>query len=238
MTDTRHIAAPRAALFDIDGTLVDSNDLHAAAWAEAFRRFGFDIPFERVRFQIGKGGDNLIPALLPDLGEKQRKAIEDYRSELYRRDYLPLVRPFPGARPLLERIAGDGIRIVLASSAKAEEVDHALGLIGCRGLVAATISNDDVERSKPCPDIFEAALARVAPVRPDEAVVVGDSPWDMKAAAKLGLRSIGFRCGGFPDETLLDAGAGALYDGPEDLLRHYEGSVFAPGRARVRRIAA
>jgi HAD superfamily hydrolase (TIGR01509 family) len=230
-------AGIRAALFDVDGTLVDSNDLHAAAWAEAFHRFGFDIPFDAIRFQIGKGGDNLIPALLPDLGPACREAIEEYRSELFRRDYLPRVRPFPGVRPLFERLHGDGVTIVLASSSHRDEIDHVLDLLGCRDLVAATTSKDDVARSKPCPDIFEAALARIAPIGPESAAVVGDSPWDMKAAAKLGLVSIGFRCGGFPDEALIEAGACALYDGPEDLLRRYGESIFARGGGDGPRLA-
>ena len=217
----------RAALFDVDGTLVDSNDLHAEAWAEAFRRFGHDIPLPKIGFQIGKGGDNLIPALIPGLDEDRRKAIDDYRSDLFKRDYLPRVRPFPGVRPLFERLAADGMAIVLASSSSREEVDHHLDLLGVADLVAASTSKDDAGRSKPCPDIFEAALAEVAPIGPDRSIVVGDSPWDMKAAARLGIASIGLRCGGFADSDLLGAGASLLFDGPEDLLRRLDSSPFA-----------
>lgn len=216
----------RAALFDVDGTLVDSNDLHAAAWSEAFRHFGHDIPAGRIRFQIGKGGDNLIPALLPDLPDEEREALEDYRGELYKKDYLPRVTPFPAVRPLFERLRDDDVAIVLASSSGREEVDHNLDLIGCRDLVSAATSRDDVERSKPCPDIFEAALAR-AGVPAASALVVGDTPWDVKAAARTGLGTIGFRSGGFEDRDLIDAGALILYDGPEDLLRRYSSSPFA-----------
>lgn len=222
-------AAPRAALFDVDGTLVDTNDLHAAAWREAFLRFGLDKPVDEIRWQVGKGGDNLIPALFPHLPEAKRREIEDFRADLYKRDYLPRARPFPGVRALFERLAADGVRIVLASSSDAEDVDYLLGLIGCEDLVAATTSKDDVEKSKPCPDIFAAALAKAAPLGPDAAAVVGDTPWDAKAAAKLGLRTIGFRSGGFPDEALLGAGACELYDGPQDLLGRYDRSVFARG---------
>jgi HAD superfamily hydrolase (TIGR01509 family) len=229
MADPPSRAPVGAALFDVDGTLVDSNHLHAQAWSEAFRRFGFDIPPERVAFQVGKGGDNLIPALLPDLGQDRRDEIEEYRSDLYKKDYLPRVRPFPGVRPLFERLRADGVAIVLASSSGRDEVDHNLDLIGCRDLVSAATSRDDVERSKPCPDIFEAALEKAAPVPPEQAIVIGDSPWDAKAAAKLGLRTIGFRSGGFADADLRAAGACALYDGPEDLLRRYDSSVFARG---------
>lgn len=221
--------APSAALFDVDGTLVDTNDLHAAAWQEAFRHFGLDKPVEAIRWQVGKGGDNLIPALFPDLAEERREAIEDFRSDLFKRCYLPRAKPFPGVRALFERLAEDGVRIVLASSSHSEEVDFHLSLIGCADLVAATTSRDDVESSKPCPDVFEAALAKAAAGRAEEAAVVGDTPWDARAAARLGLRTVGFRCGGFPDDALVEAGACELYDGPEDLLRRYERSLFGRG---------
>jgi len=228
MNDSQPAAAPiRAALFDVDGTLVDTNDLHAAAWRAAFAHFGHDIGLDAIGGQIGKGGDNLIPALLPDLEEAGRDAIEAYRSDLFRRDYLPRSTAFQGVRGLFERLYADGVTIVLASSSGAEEVAFNLGVTGASDLVAATISADEADRSKPCPDIFAAALAKAAPAAADEAIVVGDTPWDVKAAAKLGLRTIGFRSGGFADEALSEAGAVALYDGPEDLLRSYDSSLFA-----------
>jgi HAD superfamily hydrolase (TIGR01509 family) len=219
--------APRAVLFDVDGTLVDTNDLHIAAWREAFRHFGHDVPAGDIKWQVGKGGDNLIPALLPDLGDEERERIEDYRSGLYKRDYLPRAVPFPGVRPLFERLVADGIRIVLASSSNRHEVGFYLALIGCEDLVEDTTSKDDVEHSKPCPDIFEAALGKLAPLGAADALVVGDSIWDVKAACRAGLRTIGFRSGGFPDEALIEAGACALYDGPRDLLACYSKSPFA-----------
>lgn len=220
-------ARPRAVLFDVDGTLVDTNDLHAEAWRRAFLRFGHEVPVERIRFQVGKGGDNLIPALLPDLDEARAAEIDAVRGEMFKRDYLPRATPFPGVRDLFERLVGDGVRIVLASSSRREEVDYHLSLIGCADLVAAATSRDEVESSKPCPDIFAAALAKVAPLGATEAVVVGDTPWDAKAAARAGLRTIGFRSGGFSDEALLEAGVVALYDGPRDLLARYASSLFA-----------
>jgi HAD superfamily hydrolase (TIGR01509 family) len=220
---------PRAVLFDVDGTLVDTNDLHAAAWREAFLNFGLDKPIEEIRWQIGKGGDNLIPTLFPDLGEKRREEMEAFRSDLFKRDYLPRATPFPGVRDLFERLAADGIKIVLASSSHSEEVDYHLSLIACADLVSATTSSDDVENSKPYPDIFEAALGRVAPLGAEEVAVVGDTPWDAEAAGKLGLRIVGFRSGGFPDEALTVAGACELYDGPSDLLARFDSSVFGRG---------
>lgn len=222
-------AAPRAVLFDVDGTLVDTNDLHAAAWREAFLNFGLDKPTEEIRWQVGKGGDNLIPSLFPGLGEARREEIEAFRGDLFKRDYLARATPFPGVRELFERLAADGTRIVLASSSHSEEVDYYLSLIACADLVGATTSKDDVENSKPCPDIFAAALGRVAPLGSDEVAVVGDTPWDAKAAGKLGLRTVGFRSGGFPDQALTEAGACELYDGPSDLLERFEGSVFGRG---------
>lgn len=216
-----------AALFDVDGTLVDSNDLHAEAWAEAFRHFGHEVPIARIRFQIGKGGDNLIPALLPDLDADRREELDAYRGELFKRDYLERTRPFPGVRALFERLRRDDVAIVLASSSGREEVEHHVEALGVGDLIQASTSRDDAERSKPCPDIFEAALEKVGAAAKERVRVVGDSPWDMKAAGKLGLKAIGFRCGGFADEDLEAAGAAALYGGPEDLLRRYESSDFA-----------
>jgi HAD superfamily hydrolase (TIGR01509 family) len=227
MEEASRSQAVRAVLFDVDGTLVDTNDLHASAWREAFLEFGHDVPLADIRWQVGKGGDNLIPSLLPDLGEEERKRIEDYRSGLYARNYLPHAIPFPGVRPLFERLAGDGVRIVLASSSHREEVEFYLALIGCEDLVEETTSKEDGAHSKPCPDIFEAALGKVAPLGPEAVLVVGDSPWDMKAAGRAGLRAIGFRSGGFADDALLEAGACALFDGPRDLLASYAESPFA-----------
>lgn len=218
---------PRAVLFDVDGTLVDTNDLHAAAWREAFLHFGVDIPIQDVRWQIGKGGDNLVPTLLPSISQDQHAEMEAYRSDLFRRDYLPRAVPFPGVRPLFERLAADGIRIVLASSSHSAEVAYHLSLIACEDLVDETTTKDDVENSKPCPDIFAAALAKVAPLTAGEVLVVGDTPWDVKAAAKLGMPILAVRCGGFPDDALTEAGACAIYDGPRHLLADYESSPFA-----------
>jgi HAD superfamily hydrolase (TIGR01509 family) len=217
-----------AVLFDVDGTLIDSNDLHAAAWRETFLHFDVDLPFETIRSQIGKGGDNLIPSLiLQKLVETKQEEIDAYRGELFKRDYLPRVVPFPLVRELFERLKADGKKIVLASSAKGAEVAFHLSLIVGEDLVTATTSADDVEHSKPCPDIFAAALEKVRPLGPEAVIVVGDSPFDMQAAKTLGIKAIGVRSGGFPDEVLRQAGADELYDGPEDLLRRYDSSLLS-----------
>ena len=214
-------------LFDVDGTLVDTNSLHAVAWREAFRHFGHDFPLDTIRTQIGKGGDNLIPTLLPDLPDARREEIDAWRGDLFKRDYLPSAMPFPCVRELFERLMEDEIRIVLASSSSKAEVAFHLDLIAAEDLVAAFTSKDDVESSKPCPDIFEAALTKVAPIPPEEVLVVGDSPWDMKAAARAGLRAVGFLSGGFPEAELRAEGAIACYRDPAHLLAGYDDSPFA-----------
>lgn len=218
----------KAALFDVDGTLIDSNDFHAEAWQRTFAEFGQDIPFDQVRAQIGKGADNLMPALLPaDFVEAKREDMESFRGDLFTREYIDRIKPFPGVRALLERVRAAGIDIVLASSGTEEEVAHHLDLIGCTDLVAETTSADDAEHSKPSPDIFAAALAKQGGVKADEAVVIGDSPYDMQAAKALGIRTIGFRSGGFPDDVLTTAGADEIYDGAADLLTRFDKSGLA-----------
>lgn len=216
-----------AVLFDVDGTLIDSVDLHAAAWAEAFARFGVFAPFAAVRAQIGKGGDQLMPVFLtPEQCERFGAELEAFRSRLFTRDYMPRIRPFPKVADLLVRLRRDGCRIVLASSGKAKEVEHHMRLLKIEQLVDAYTSGDNVERSKPCPDIFAAAL-ELAGSLADRAIAVGDTPWDAIAASRAGLRTIGVRSGGFPDDDLRAAGCLALYDDPADLLANYAGSPLA-----------
>lgn len=211
-----------AVLFDVDGTLVDSNDLHAAAWQEAFRHFGIVLPYDRIRGQIGKGGDNLIPALLPpDVVSRLHDDIESFRSELFERDYLTKARPFPAAAELLKQVHGQGTKLVLATSSKQVELDFHIDRLGCRDLLTATTSRDDVEHSKPCPDIFAAALDKVRPLNGGAVVVVGDTPYDIAAAAKIGVPAVAVRCGGFADEELSDAAA--IYDGPSELIETFPG---------------
>lgn len=222
----------RAVIFDVDGTLVDTNDLHTASWVEAFRRFGHEVPFETVRRQMGKGGDQLIPAVLPrDAFERRGKEIGEFRSGLFMRDYLPRAEAFPGAAALLRRAREAGQRVVLASSSSAAEVERYKEIAGIEGLSDAETTKDDAERSKPAPDIFRAALERIAPIPVAEAMAVGDSPYDAEAAAKVGLRAVGLLCGGFPEEELRKAGFVALYRDPADLLANYERSPLAPGGA-------
>ena len=215
-----------AVLFDVDGTLVDSVDLHARAWQEAFEHFGRRIPFGQIRSQIGKGGDQLIKEFL-SAEELQRlgKELDEFRSDLYKRKYFGQVRAFPRVRELFEELLRRGIRIALASSAKGDELGTYKRIARIEDLVETETSADDAERSKPHPDIFEAALERLGrDVDKARTLVVGDSPWDAMAARKPGLRTIGMLCGGFPETDLRQAGCIALYRDPADLLDRLEES--------------
>jgi HAD superfamily hydrolase (TIGR01549 family) len=216
----------QAVVFDVDGTLVDTVDQHAKAWQRTFAHFGHEIDFAAIRSQIGKGGDQLMPVFLPKQElERRGKQIEKYRLELFKRDYLPHVRGFPKVRELFERIISDGKRIALASSAKGEELDAYKKAADIADLVDEETSSDDAERSKPHPDIFEAALARLN-LPPDRAVVVGDSPYDAEAAGKAGLKTIGMLCGGFAEADLRKAGAAEIFRDPAGLLANFEQSLI------------
>jgi HAD superfamily hydrolase (TIGR01549 family) len=218
----------KAVIFDIDGTLVDSVDLHARAWQETFRHFGKEIPYERVRHQIGKGGDQLMPVFFSkeELAEIVEE-MEKYRGELYKRDYLPRVRAFPGVRDLFLKIRDEGKRLALASSAKEEELGAYKKIADIEDLVEEETSADDADKSKPHPDIFEAALERLGDVRAHEALVVGDTPYDAEAAGKIDLQTIGVLCGGFPRQELIAAGCRQIFDDPADFLARYEESLVA-----------
>ena len=218
----------RAAIFDIDGTLLDSVDLHARAWVDAFAHFGVEADESDVRRQIGKGGDELMPVFLPrERVERDGETIEAYRSDLFKRSYLTKVRPFPGVRPLFEHLRAEGLTIALASSGKRAEVERYTEILQIGDLVDVATSSDDAERSKPHPDIFQAALKKLAPGAGDTIHVVGDTPYDAEAAAKAGLPAIGLLCGGFPEPDLSAAGCVALYRDPQDLLARFAGSPLA-----------
>ncbi|HEX4505698.1 MAG TPA: HAD family hydrolase [Alphaproteobacteria bacterium] len=217
---------PAAAIFDVDGTLIDSVDFHAQAWAEAFAEFGVTAPFEKVRRQIGKGGDKLMPvflspAQLKDFGEE----LDAFRGGHFKRKYLAQLRPFAGVRALFERLTADGIRIALASSAKPDELEVYKRIAQIEDLLDAQTSAEDAAETKPAPDIFHAALRQLPSVPKDRILVFGDTPYDALAAGKAGLRSIGVLCGGFPRSSLSRAGCLAVYRSPSNILVQYE-AVF------------
>jgi HAD superfamily hydrolase (TIGR01549 family) len=217
-----------AAIFDIDGTLVDSVDLHAAAWQIALERFGKSVSLEEVRRQIGKGGDQLMPVFLSAKELKKFGAeLEQYRGELFKKKFLPRVKAFPAVRQLFEKIRQDGKRVALASSAKGDELATYKQIAGIDDLLNAQTSSDDAERSKPYPDIFQAALAGLGPVEPETVLVVGDTPYDAQAAIKANLRTIGLLCGGWSENELRQAGCIEIYRDPAELLARYDESLLA-----------
>ncbi len=217
----------KAILFDIDGTLVDSNEQHVLAWEEAFASVGASFDRQAIHDQIGKGADMLVPALLSGADEALQEQLGDAHGEVFKARFLETIAAFSGARELLVRASDAGQKVVLASSASKPELDHYLDLLDARDIVSATTSADDVENTKPAPDIFATALEKLAPLRADEVMVVGDTPYDIEAARKCGIAAIGLRSGKFSDNALLGAGAVALYDDAADLLHGYASSPLA-----------
>jgi beta-phosphoglucomutase-like phosphatase (HAD superfamily) len=173
----------RAVFFDLDGTLVDSNEFHVVAWARALSDNNFTVPRHAIREQIGKGTDQLIPALLPHLDESSRKALGDAHEEIFQRHFRKLVAPFHRAKELVARVAGAGAKVLFASSSKQNDVDYYANLLEATPFLTDTTCVDDVTKSKPAGDIFSSALKK-AGVTPNEALVIGDTPYDAIAAAK------------------------------------------------------
>jgi HAD superfamily hydrolase (TIGR01509 family) len=210
----------KAVLFDVDGTLVDSNDAHARAWVEAFADFGVQVAFDRVRRCIGMGGDKLMPevsGISEDSEAGQR--ISTRRGEIFKATWLPQLKPFRDAGRLVAAVKERGLTAVAASSAKEDELRPLLDVAGAESLMDAATSSDDADASKPDPDIVLAALHR-ARAKPHEALMIGDTPYDVEAATRAGVRIVALRCGGWGDDDL--RGARAVCAGPWDLLAHLD----------------
>ncbi len=192
----------QALLFDIDGTLVDTNDLHVRCWLEAFEHFGKKLDVDVVRHQIGKGGDLLVPDLL-NAKEMRRfgKELQKYRGELYTEKYMPRAKPFDGARETLETLHARGVRIALASSSNEGEVEYYTQLLGVEKLIEGSTSKKDAEHSKPSPEIFRAALERTG-ADEGRTFAVGDTPYDILAAHRIPLPIVAVLSGGFERELL------------------------------------
>lgn len=218
---------PAAVIFDVDGTLVDSVDAHTQAWVETLAEFGHACDFSAVRKQIGKGGDQLLKVFLSaeEIRDKSDE-IEAARKRHFAGRYLRGIRGFPRVRELFLRLLADGKKVVLASSAAGQELEAYKLKAAITDLVESETSKDDVEKSKPHPDIFEAALAKLPGLAPSDVVIVGDSPWDALAGRRAGMRTIGLLSGGFGAVELEKAGCVAIYRDPADLLDHYAASVL------------
>ena len=212
----------KAIIFDLDGTLVDSVKYHAQAWVKAFQKYGYDFSQEELSQQIGKGSEYIVGELLSsEEAEKLHSDIAQYRKQYYQDNLLEKVQPFPKVKELFETIRADGIKIVLASSAREGTIAHYQELLDIKELIDGATSTDEVEKSKPEPNIFITALEKLTGISADEVIVVGDSPYDAIAANKIDLTTIGLLGGGFSSDTLKEAGCVAIYKDPADLLANY-----------------
>jgi HAD superfamily hydrolase (TIGR01549 family) len=212
----------QAVIFDIDGTLLDSVDQHAQAWKEAFDHFGFQFPLPDIRYQIGKGGDKLLDTFLTkEQVDRQGKEIERYRGEVFEKQFAEALKPFPCVRELFEAIRAKGLKIGLATSGKKKEVNRYEKLLKIDGLTDAITTKDDVENSKPDPDVLVIARDKLGKLDAGDCVFIGDSPHDAAAAVKDGMEMICVLCGGFREEDLREAGAQQIYKDPEDLLKRW-----------------
>ncbi len=229
--------AIRGMLLDVDGTLVLSNDAQAQAWVEAFTAHGRDVPLDKVRPLIGMGGGKVVPELAPGLNDKDGdgKEIADARKKLMLEKFGPTLQPAPGARAFVQRARQEGLMIVVASSASAQELEMLLTVARVDDLLRERTTMDDAGESKPAPDIVAVALQKIG-LGADEVVMIGDSPYDIASAEKIGVGTIALRCGGFSDDDL--TGALAIYDDPADLCARYDTSplreVSRPAGAEVR----
>jgi phosphoglycolate phosphatase-like HAD superfamily hydrolase len=214
-----------AVLIDIDGTLVDSNDAHASAWVEAFASHGLTVSFDRIRPLIGKGGDKLL-AEIAGLDEESSdgKAISETRKRVFKQTHVPTLRPTRGAAQLVRWLTVSPLRAVIATSAKQEEVRDLLAICDGLALLGNATSSDDAEESKPDPDIIIAALQKTGATA-DRVLMLGDTPYDIEAAARAGVATVALRSGGWSDEQLRQAIA--IYDDPAHLLEGIETSPFA-----------
>ncbi len=215
-----------AVLCDIDGTLVESNWLHAGAWKDAFAAMGIELELEDVRRQIGKGGDELIPVFVPWW---RRSAVEEplkvYRKFVFQQDYLSQVKPLPKVREFLLRLKEAGIRLSLASSADKDDLEIYKRIAHMEDLIEESSSADDADRAKPHPDIFEATLKKLG-LPPEKVLALGDTPYDAEAAGKAGISTIGVTTGGWSKAELLEAGCVEVYTDVAELLERFEQSAL------------
>ena len=216
----------RTAILDIDGTLVDTNYQHAIAWYRAFRQSGIVLPVWRIHRHIGMGGDQLVAALTDEATDEEKgEDIRTAEKALYMA-MIEEVEPMEGAHGLIERLKRDGKTVVLASSAKDDEVEHYLDLLDARELADDWTSSGDVERTKPAPDLVQAALDK-AGAEPSDSVMLGDTPWDCRAAARAGVATVTLMTGGFSEQELREAGAAAAFESIPELLQRIDETALA-----------
>lgn len=212
----------RGVLFDVDGTLIDSNYLHAVAWWQAFRHADLDVRMADIHRAIGMGADKLLPHLLGERDDDVLRTISNDHDAIYS-TWWPTLRPLPGAAGLVRRCKAAGLVTVLASSAKARELKVIRQVLGADEHLDEATSSDDAQDSKPAPDLVEVALSK-AGLRAERSVMIGDSVWDVRGAANAGVTCIGVECGGTSAAELREAGAAQVFADPQDLLDHWDES--------------
>ena len=206
----------RAALLDVDGTLIDNNLLHVLAWRRAFERLGVEVEANRILHAIGMGGDRLVPAILGQVEESVAERAQSYHAEEYvESGLIEHARPLPGASRLLEALRERGVRIAVATSSRREEFDRHMAKLGPAAHADVVITKDDVSTTKPAPDIFAVALSKLG--QPSDVIVIGDTIYDILAAAQLGLPCLCVLTGGIERRVLERAGAAAIYSHPAAL---------------------
>ena len=215
----------KIALLDVDGTLVDSVYQHALTWQRALTRHGYDIPAWRCHRHIGMGGDQIVTALAGEEAEREHgDSLRELESELFKQG-LDEVETLPGASELVEALAERGHEVVLASSAGAEEAESHIETLGIGDVISDYTTSADVEATKPEPDLIKAALEK-ADTEAGEAVLVGDSTWDIEAAKRAGIETVGLLCGGFSESELREAGAVEVYPSPVELREALGDSIL------------
>jgi len=212
----------RGVILDMDGTLVDSNEAHAKSWVETLKHFGHDVTLEVVHPLIGQGSDKLLPRLAgiikdSDIGRK----MVAHRSALFEQQYLSAIQPFPASKELVMRMHDAGLKVVIASSSRSNHLQHFIDTLGIGALIDGSTSANDVEVSKPDPDVVAAALDKLG-IAAADVVMIGDTPYDIEAAARVGVRTIALRCGGWDEAGL--TGAIAVYADPEEMLSQFDAS--------------
>ena len=213
----------KAIIFDIDGTLIDSNAAHAESFVEAFKKYDKDVPFEELKCLIGMGAEDILEKYLSkDEIEKFGEDLKEYRTKIFLGEYLPKLKTFPKLRELFERIKSDEKQIALASSAGEDELKEYRKKLNVSDLYEEETNSDDAESAKPAPDIFEAAFDKLKNVEKENVLVIGDTPYDAKAAVKAGLKIIGVESGGWSREKLLKEGCAEVYRDIAEILDNYK----------------
>jgi HAD superfamily hydrolase (TIGR01509 family) len=223
----------KALLCDIDGTLVQSNWLHAEAWRVAFEAMDLNLELEAIRKQIGKGGDELIPVFVPWW---KRPIVEEplktYRKFVFQHGLRQKVEPIPGVRELLLRVREAGLKVAVATSSDKDDLKVLLGIAGIDDLIDEQTTADDTDRAKPHPDIFAAVIDKLG-LPPTECLALGDTPYDAESAGKAGIRTLGVMTGGWSRQELYDAGCVEVYESAADLLQYFDQSALVRSGLRV-----